>query len=143
MKNRTIPITIVFALLIFLRFISERSENLTIFVSILNLIALLTVLVSIIEQIRIDVTNKIKKLGIPKEIINREVRCFTIKINICSYIPFSFFIIIYLLFFSSTLGNDILSIISLGLSLTSSNIAESIIKILTMRCYYEKNIGTY
>lgn len=128
MKIRTIPIIIVFCMLIFLRFISEKSENLTIIVSILNIIALLTVFVSIVEQIRISITNKIKNFTVPKEIINREVRNFTTKINIFAYIPFCFLVVIYFCFFSSTLGNDILSIVSLGLSLTNSNIAESIIK---------------
>lgn len=128
MKNRAIPITIVFGLLVFFRVISEHSENLTVIVSLINIFALLTVFVSIVEHIRINVTNKIKNFSVPKEIINREVKHFTTKINICSYGPFCFLVVIYLWFFSSTLGNDILSIISLGLSLTSSNIAESIIK---------------
>lgn len=128
MKNRAIPIAIVFGLLVFFRVISEHSANLTVIVSLINIFALLTVFVSIVEHIRINVTNKIKNSGVPKEIINREVKHFTTKVNIYSYVPFCLIVVIYLWFFSSTLGNDILSIISLGLSLTSSNIAESIIK---------------
>lgn len=128
MKNRVIPITIVFGLLVFFRIISKHSENLTVIVSLINIFALLTVFVSIVEHVRINVINKIKSFDVPKKIINREVKHFTAMINICAYVPFCMLIVIYLWFFSSTLGNDILSIISLGLSLTSSNIAESIIK---------------
>ncbi len=128
MKNRAIPISIVFGLLIFFRVISEHSDNLTVIVSLINIFALLTIFVSIVEHIRINITKKIKNFTVPQKIINREVKHFTTKVNMCSYIPFCLLVVIYLWFFSSALGNDILSIISLGLSLTSSNIAESIIK---------------
>lgn len=128
MKSRIAPTIIVFGMLIFFRIVSEKSENLTIFVSIINLVALLTVWVSIAEQIRINITNKIKSYSLPKEVVTREVKHITLKLSMLSYIPFSLFIVMYFCFLSSALGNDILSIISLGFSFISSNIAELIVR---------------
>lgn len=132
MKNYTPLFTILISMLIFLRIISNESENLVYIISILNFIALLIVFFSIAEKIKTTIHEKIAASKVPKDIIEREIKTAYRKINIITYVPISIIIVIYFGYLASELGNDIISIISLGLSLVSSNIVEIVVKKLKL-----------
>ena len=65
-------------------------------------------------------------MGVPKEIKLREKRRTKIYTRIFSYFFYIIICAVYLVFLVSELGNDIVSITSLGLSLIDKSIAISI-----------------
>ena len=123
MKNKLQTIGIITVILIALRCLVEANPQCVIIVSAINIAALLVVVYVICEQIRAGVSDNIKAHNIPKQIEKREIRSFTIKMSLLVYIPFALATVVYLVFLSSGLGNDIIAIVALGLSLCDNHIA--------------------
>lgn len=123
MKNKLQTIGIITVILIALRCLVESNPQCVLIVSAINIAALLVVVYLICEQIRTGVSDNIKEHNIPKQIEKREIRSFTIKLSLLVYIPFALATVAYLVFWSSGLGNDIIAIVALGLSLCDNHIA--------------------
>ena len=126
MKNQTSTFVIITALLIAFRCLLNDPDRLVFANALVNVVAILLVFLSITEQIVKITHNRIDDMSIPKEIKLRENRCKKIWVRICSYSIYAIIVAVYLLFLVSELGNDIVSITSLGLSLIDKSIAEGI-----------------
>lgn len=127
MEKNNIPIFgIITAILLVVRILLDSNSQLVIAVASINLVALLLVVYSITDQIRTQVTNKIEKSGVPRDIMERERQQVCRNVYCCAYIPLAIIYVIYLAYFSSQLGNDIISIVALGLSLSDTFVANTI-----------------
>lgn len=126
MKNQTSTFIIITVLLIAFRYLLNDSDRLVFANALVNVVAILLVFISITEQIIEKVHNRIDNTRIPKEIKLREKKCAKIYTRICFYSFYAIIIVAYLLFLVSELGNDIVSITSLGLSLIDKSIANGI-----------------
>lgn len=122
MKSKIQNIAILTIVLIVLRCMVETNEQCTLIVSVINVIALLVVVYLITEQIESGIISKIKEFNVPKQIEKREIRVIKRKIVLIIYVPFLLASVAFLVFLSSGLGNDIVGIISLGMSLCDDHI---------------------
>lgn len=122
MKNKIQNIAIVTGILIALRCMVEKNEQCVLIVSVINIIALLVVVYLIAEQIQKRIIKSIKSFNVPPQIEKREIRDFKIRSSLIIYVPFGVLSLIYLVFISSSLGNDIIAIVALGLSLCDNHI---------------------
>lgn len=129
MKNKLQNIAIITAVLIVLRCMFEQNPQRDSVVSVINIIALLVVVYLITEQIKDGIISAIKSYHVPTEIETREIREITIKLSLAIYLPFAVISLLYLGFFSSGLGNDIISIIALGLSLCDEHIVSIVVSL--------------
>jgi len=124
MKIPKILIAAIFGLLIFLRFVFEDNSDLVVLVTIFNIVAALIVLLDISAGIRDAIIEKIKDSCAARTISAREQRKFK-KIFDCSLgVGVILFIGLTLIFCRSNLGNDVLSMASLGLSLLIDEIVQ-------------------
>lgn len=131
--NKLESILIVTVLLVALRCVVEKTEQSCQYVSVINIIALLVVVYLTTEQIVLAIKDKISSLNVPKEVRVREVRNVQRNQYFLVYVPFTVLSLIYLILFSSSLGNDIISIIALGLSLCNNHIVR-----IAVESYTEK-----
>lgn len=122
MKNKLQAIAIITLILIVLRCMVETNPQCVLIVSVINITALLVVVYLIAEQIKAGIEESIKELHIPEQIEKREIRRIKKRTELTIYVPFALISMGYLLFLSSGLGNDIISIIALGLSLCNNHI---------------------
>lgn len=127
MKNNLPVFGIIMALLIVFRCLTEKSAYLTKTVAIINLVALLIVVFSITIQIKERLVEKIEQSGIPQEISRREKRVVQKRIDCITYIPFCIVAVTYVIFWSSGMFNDIISIVALCLSLSDTYIIEMVV----------------
>ncbi len=102
------------------------SDRLVFANALVNVVAILLVFLSITEQIIEKIYNRMDNMGIPDEIKLREKKRKKICTRIFSYSFYAIIVAVYLFFLVSELGNDIVSITSLGLSLIDKSIANSI-----------------
>lgn len=124
MKIPRILIVAIFGLLIFLRFVFEGNSDLVVLITVFNIVATLMVLLDIAAGIREAIIGKIKKTCAAQTISVREQKKFK-KIFDCSLgIGVILFIGLTLIFCRSNLGNDVLSMASLGLSLLTDGIVQ-------------------
>jgi len=126
MKNKLPVFGIVTVILIVFRILLNNNSQLIFVVALINLIALLVVIFSISGQAQAKITERIEQSGVPKDIKMREKRIFCQTVDCWAYIPLTIFYIIYLVCLCSELGNDIISIVALGLSLSDSFIADTV-----------------
>ena len=126
MKNHTPTFVILTLLLIAFRCLFNGTDQLVLVNGLLNSVALLFVFFSITEQIIEAIHSRIDTVPLPKDIAVREKKSKKIATYIISYLVYAIIVFVYLRFFISELGNDILSIISLGLSLIDRNISNCI-----------------
>ena len=129
MKNKFQTIAIITLILIVLRCMVEANPQCTLIVSGINVAALLFVVYLITEQIQAGTIDKIKEFHIPEQIEKREITGIKRKIGLCVYLPFAVLSVGYLVFLSSGLGNDIISIIALGLSLCDNHLVSSVVSL--------------
>lgn len=122
MKNKFQTISIVTLVLIILRCMVESNPQCVLVVSCINLVALLVVVYLIVEQIGAGMVESIKEVHVPRQIEEREIREVKIKLGLIIYVPFALAALVYVIFLSCGLGNDIVSIIALGLSLCDNHI---------------------
>lgn len=126
MKNNIPIYGIATIILIVFRCIFNDNEQLMYIIAFINLIALLLVIFSVTEKTKKQIVEKISLSGAPKEICDREVRSSQIVINLVVYIPVLVLYIVYFVWFTSELWNDILSILALGLSLSDEHIVKAL-----------------
>lgn len=88
------------------------------------IIWILTVVLIVVRKIVSKVQTAIEDSGVPIEIRNREKNAAIRKLEWIVYAPLLLFVMIYLVFWKSGLGNDIISIVSLGLSLTDVTVVD-------------------
>ena len=122
MKKPRIVLAFVFGFLIAFRTIAEDFENLTVIVAMINIIALYVVLYDVAEKLRAQILSKITSECASKHIASRERRNFTcwfygLLISACAL-----FIWLYFQFWCSSLGNDIISIAALAISILDTEI---------------------
>lgn len=122
MKNNFQGIAIFTCILIALRCIVEANPLRDRIVSFINIFALLVVVILITERIKKGLISDIKSYHVPLQIERREIRDLSIRLSLRIYIPYAIISILYFLFLSSGLGNDIISIVALGLSLCDDHI---------------------
>lgn len=114
------------ALLIIFRCLTEKSTHLVEFIAIINLIALLIVIYSILVQIKEGLVKRIEAFQIPNAIALREKNSVSKRLDFIVYIPFGLFSILYVIFFPSALLNDIITIVALCLSVSDEYIVEAV-----------------
>lgn len=125
--NRNISIlSVVIAIVILLRCIFDSNENLLYIVAGINIIAIAFVLYTIIEKTVNGIANNIRESNVPKQIIVREEKIIRFKMWGWSIGVSIIAVIAYLSFWCSNLGNDIISILALGLSILDDEIVKKI-----------------
>lgn len=126
MKNNLPVFGIITVILVVFRILLNNNPQLVFVVASINLVALLIVVFAITNRAKTTIAEKITQSGIPKDIEIREKKHFRRCIDCWTYIPLAIIYISYLFCFSSELGNDIISIVALGLSLSDSFIANAV-----------------
>lgn len=124
MKIPKILIAAVFAMIIFLRCVFEKSSELMIMVTVFNVVAALIVLLDIAGGVKEVIIQKIETTCAAPSIATREKKKFIKLFWGILIIGVVLFIGLALKFCCSSLGNDILSMGSLGLSLLNDGIIQ-------------------
>ncbi len=125
--NKNISIlSVVIAIVILLRCIFDGNENLLYIVAGINIVAIVFVLYTIIEKTVDGITNNIRESNAPKQIIVREVKTVRFKMWGWSIGVSIIAVIAYLSLWCSNLGNDIISILALGLSILDDEMVKGI-----------------
>lgn len=125
--KKNIPIlsfTIILAIVI--RCIFSASPNLTYLVAAINIIAILFVVFTIVYDIIYNVQERIKESGVPKQIQTREMKKLSSKIYLFSIVITVTLTVLYFFLWCSSLGNDVISILALGLSILDDEIVDNI-----------------
>ena len=94
------------ALLIIFRCLTEKSTHLVEFIAIINLIALLIVIYSILVQIKEGLVKRIEAFQIPNAIALREKNSVSKRLDFIVYIHLAFSPSYYVIFFPSALLNE-------------------------------------
>lgn len=110
--------------LIVVRIMMNKIAEVDLVVAIINIVALLAVVSIVVQRIVSKVQTAIEDSGVPFEIRSREKNNAIRKLDRIVYVPLFVFVMIYLVCWKSGLGNDIISIASLGLSLTDVTIVD-------------------
>lgn len=126
MKNNFPVIGVITVILVAFRILLNNNTQLVFVVASINLVALLVVVFAIINQAKEKITERVTGSGVPKDIRTREKKRLCRCVDHWTYIPLIIIYIGYLFYFSSELGNDIISIVTLGLSLSDSFIADAV-----------------
>lgn len=124
MKDEAPIIWILTVSLIIVRIMMNKIAEVDLVVAIINIVALLGVVLIVVRKIVSKVQTAIEDSGVPIEIRNREKNAAIRKLEWIVYAPLLLFVMIYLVFWKSGLGNDIISIVSLGLSLTDVTVVD-------------------
>ena len=123
--NKKISILVItIAIIILLRCIFDSNENIIYIVAGINIVAIVFVLYTIIEKILDDIIDRIKKSEVPLQIIKREIKKWGWTIAFSAVV-----IVWYFLYACSGLGNDIISILALGISVLDDEIIKKITEI--------------
>lgn len=128
MKNHNLFLVLFTIFLIIVRCILNANSNLLLVVALLNLLALSVVILSIVDQAKKEIIKKAKESRAPKELVAREKKITIRKMYILTSVIFLVCSSLYLFFGLSELGNDIIAIISLGISLVDLSISNLIVK---------------
>lgn len=126
MNRKLSVLSIAIAIIILIRCVFDSNDDLVYIVAGINIVAIEFVIYTIIEKIVENITQKIKESNVPKQIINREITSIRFKIWGMSFGINLILIILYLLYLCSGLGNDILSILALGISVSDDEIVGKI-----------------
>ena len=124
MKNKLPVFAFVTAILFVVRILFNSNSQLTLVIASINLVALLVVVFSILNQIMERISEIIKDSNVPLEVMNREKKDTYKRVFFRTFIPLLVFSILYLVFWCCELANDLISIVALGLSLSDADIAE-------------------
>lgn len=128
MKRNNIPIfSILTFLLVLVRILLVDNPSIVLWVAIINLMALLIVIVAMIERTKKTLSTVIDDSGVPLEIAKRETDSIKSKLGLSIYIVFVFLSSVYVIWFRSALGNDIISFLAVGLSLADTQIVAVIV----------------
>ena len=130
MKNNIPIFGIIMIILIVVRCIFNNNSESLVIIAAINLVALLIVLFSITSQIKDQGKRKIERVGSIKHFINRDNKRFCRLVDRSTFIPYAIISIIYLVRLKCELGNDIITIVALCLSLSDEYIVTTIIDYL-------------
>ena len=120
MNKNIFVLSIAIAIIIFLRCIFDGNDN------IIYIVAIIFVVYTIIEKLLNNIIDKIKKSKVPEQIINREITSAQVKIWGWSIAIGVIVILVYFWKWCSGLGNDIISILALGISILDDEIVKEI-----------------
>ena len=132
---KVVTILFVVIILIIIRTVINYSNNLTLYVAGVDIIACVYVLTSIINKTILVFKEHTQSCSIPKQIINRETKLlkpffYTILVSLMLVIS-----LCCLFWFRSDCTNDIISFVVLGLSIIDHELAEMFgHKLCNMRC---------
>lgn len=126
MKKKIWVLIIVIGIIIMLRIIFDNNSNLIYIIAGINIVAMVFVIYTVIEKVICNVIKKIQESGIPEQIIRRETINAQYKIWFWSILTSIIVIVLYLLLLCSDLGNDIISILTLGISVLDDEIVHMI-----------------
>ena len=125
--NKNISVlSIAIAIIIFLRCILNDNDNIIYIVAGINVVAIIFVVYTIIEKILNNIIDKIKKSKVPEQILNREIASTQVKIWGWSIVIGVIVILVSFWKWCSGLGNDIISILALGISVLDDEIVKKI-----------------
>jgi hypothetical protein len=125
--NKNISVlSVVIVIIILLRCIFDSNDNVIYIVAGINIVAIIFVVYTIIENILNNIIEKIKKSKVPKQIIKREITSTRFKIWGWSIGISAVAITVYLWQWCSGLGNDIISILALGISILDDEIVRKV-----------------
>ncbi len=131
MKRSSIILLLFLALLSSRLFFIDNTKNIILYITLINSIALIIVIISAVEYTYNSLKNQINSRNIAYEIKKRYLRDIKSKsIILC----FASFIVLISLKFSSEIFNDSLSIITIGISLLDTEISSLFEKILKKWC---------
>ena len=123
---------IIIFLLIPVRIMFDTNEKILYIVASINLVALYIVINSILIRIKKNFFSTIE--AYPQQIANREKQKVNKRINLLCYGSLMTIYIIYMCFFCSGMMNDVISILSLGLSLSDDEVVNLVDN------FYRRNI---
>ncbi len=109
-----------------LRTIFDTNPKLIYIVAGINIVAIVFVIYTIIEKTVCNVIKRIQESGIPEQIMSREIAGAQYRIWFWSIVVSVVLIVLYLLYWCSNLGNDIISILALGISVLDDEIVQII-----------------
>ncbi len=124
MKIPKLLIAVIFALIIFLRFVFDDNSELMIMVTVFNIVATLIVLLDIADGAKEAIVQKIEKTCAAPSISVREKKRFKKLFWSILSVGVLLFVGLALKFCCSSLGNDVLSMGSLGISLLNDEIIQ-------------------
>ena len=130
--KRSFIIILLFSILLVSRlFFIDKSENITLYITLINNISLVIVLISIIEETYLLLEKEIKNRELSPQLKSRYVKDVKFRKNILYFISLLIFIDIL---YSCEKYNDALSIFTIGVSLLDSEISSIYEKILRKWC---------
>lgn len=126
MSKNICILSIVIGIVIMLRCIFDNNVNLVYIVAGINITAIVFVIYTIVEKGVESIKRKVENTNVPIEIRSREIRAIRFKVfGICGTVSFVV-IALYLLLWCSNLGNDVISIFALGISILDDEITKII-----------------
>lgn len=126
--NKNIPVlSIVIGIVIALRWIFDSSDKLLYIVAGINICAIVFVIYTIIERAAGDISKKIESTHVPEQIVQREIKIVFLKIFGWSNFINLILIFLYWKFWCSNLGNDIIAILALGISVLDDEFVKKIV----------------
>lgn len=126
--SKNIPVlSVVIAIIILIRYIFDSNEKLLYIVAGINIVAIVFVLYTIVEKTINKINKKIKESNVPEQIIKRELKNTQFKIWGWSILVITILISVYFRCWCSSLGNDIISILALGISILDDEIVKKIV----------------
>lgn len=128
--KRTLIIASLFLLLLFTRlFLIENDKNIVIYITLINTISLIIVIISILEKTYISIKKEVNKKQIPSDLKKNQIKDAKYKKNLFYIINIG---VLVGILFSSEKYNDALSIFTIGVSLLDHEIC-SVLKIIVKR----------
>ncbi len=119
-------LNVIMIVIIFIRCIFKEDNNIMYIVAGINIVAIVFVLYTIVERVLDNIITKIKKSAVPSQIIEREIKSVRLKIWGWSTSVSMIVILLYFWQWCSSLGNDIISILALGISVQDEEIIRRI-----------------
>ena len=131
MNKKLSVLSFVIAIVIFLRCLFDNNENLIYIIAGINTVAFLFIECTIIEKTVSNIVDKIESSNVPEQIREREISSTRFKIWIWGMSISGIIIVLYFLCGCSNLGNDIISILALGVSILDDEIEKKITDIIS------------
>jgi len=126
MSRNLSVLSVVIAIIIFIRCVFDSIDELVYIVAGINIVAIVFVIYTIIEKIVENITRKIKESSVPKQIVKREITSTRLKVWGISCLINISLVLLYFLYWCSSLGNDIISILALGISVLDDEIVKKV-----------------